>query len=583
MAQWRCKTTGTRNTGTPGVENDWSDAQCYELFDLFFNHEDHISDEDVILLDDETHSVDFLRCPDLLATGGDVAISSRSGSAANCAISGNDGANTDMLLNPTGASAPVNFTFSGIAFTKSVAHTDNNSPNIYFVNECGDVTFDRCVFRDFITNASNDNASLNGLMKSQFSGILSDRTITFTDCRWQNVSQTWNGTVNANVSGLMLADSGTTVTFTGTNTVDTFNAIWTADSPAAGSAGLFRIEGTGDLNVSGVLSFSNINTTVASAGAANEGCIYCNHTTGKASVTGKITFTNVNTQGGSANAFGLRCNGLFEINAIEGADCFGFNANPGLGLGGIFLSQSSNASGTINSILATRCKSRQGVVAETSGGGSMTLKSFVARDCEATTGIVYLGGDGDAIIESGLIRGSKGLQESPPTTALDLYIHLNELTAARSAVRQINNVTILDSEILNVASVFPRNVDATHSLSVIFNNCVFDSGLANELQTLEGGTAVLNVTLNNCAYTDISKINNSITNGTWANNDPTEALDLGVKDDGSLQSSSPLVKAGIRWWVGSNPVGVDGEPFSTWETSVGSRQSTDVPFHPLNL
>lgn len=49
-----------------------------------------------------------------------------------------------------------------------------------------------------------------------------------------------------------------------------------------------------------------------------------------------------------------------------------------------------------------------------------------------------------------------------------------------------------------------------------------------------------------------------------------------------LTSNSALIAAGTPPPV-SSAVGIDGEPFSTWEASIGSVQSKDTPFHPTNL
>ena len=61
--------------------------------------------------------------------------------------------------------------------------------------------------------------------------------------------------------------------------------------------------------------------------------------------------------------------------------------------------------------------------------------------------------------------------------------------------------------------------------------------------------------------------------------DNTEADPL-VNTDYSLKSNSPCVSAGVKWWSGTNPIGVDGEPFSDFDTSVGAIQSKSGPFHP---
>ena len=40
---------------------------------------------------------------------------------------------------------------------------------------------------------------------------------------------------------------------------------------------------------------------------------------------------------------------------------------------------------------------------------------------------------------------------------------------------------------------------------------------------------------------------------------------------------------GYKWWSGANPVGLDGEPFGSFDTDSGTTQSKNSPFHPTNL
>lgn len=56
-----------------------------------------------------------------------------------------------------------------------------------------------------------------------------------------------------------------------------------------------------------------------------------------------------------------------------------------------------------------------------------------------------------------------------------------------------------------------------------------------------------------------------------------------LNNDYTLKADSDAVGQGFKWWTGSNPVGVDGEPFSDWDTDAGAKQSTFSPFHPKNL
>jgi len=54
--------------------------------------------------------------------------------------------------------------------------------------------------------------------------------------------------------------------------------------------------------------------------------------------------------------------------------------------------------------------------------------------------------------------------------------------------------------------------------------------------------------------------------------------------DGSLQSTSPCVGIGVKWWGTSpRPVGYDGEPFPDWDIDIGGSQSLFSPHHPVNI
>lgn len=51
----------------------------------------------------------------------------------------------------------------------------------------------------------------------------------------------------------------------------------------------------------------------------------------------------------------------------------------------------------------------------------------------------------------------------------------------------------------------------------------------------------------------------------------------------ALQDASPIKAAGAKYWTGAPPIGADGEPFPSWDISIGAIQSKAVPFHPTQL
>lgn len=50
-----------------------------------------------------------------------------------------------------------------------------------------------------------------------------------------------------------------------------------------------------------------------------------------------------------------------------------------------------------------------------------------------------------------------------------------------------------------------------------------------------------------------------------------------------LAEDASALGTGVRWWTGAEPVGLDGEPFSDFDTDPGVCQSTHGAFHPVNL
>jgi len=51
----------------------------------------------------------------------------------------------------------------------------------------------------------------------------------------------------------------------------------------------------------------------------------------------------------------------------------------------------------------------------------------------------------------------------------------------------------------------------------------------------------------------------------------------------TVANTSTMLGLGIAYWTTGNPEGINGEPFSNFDTDLGPNQSTFGPFHPRNL
>lgn len=107
--------------------------------------------------------------------------------------------------------------------------------------------------------------------------------------------------------------------------------------------------------------------------------------------------------------------------------------------------------------------------------------------------------------------------------------------------------------------------------------------LKNNIITSDSSAAVwvdADVALN------ITSANNCFGAGATYTNFTKDATDLEVDpglDASSVPTNDSVINGGSRWWLGANPVGPDGEPLTDWTVTIGALQSTEVPFHPLNL
>lgn len=87
---------------------------------------------------------------------------------------------------------------------------------------------------------------------------------------------------------------------------------------------------------------------------------------------------------------------------------------------------------------------------------------------------------------------------------------------------------------------------------------------------------------NNCLYNNgIAISNESGVSQAIGTGDVTSnpLLDANYK----LQTGSPSLSAGIKWWTNARPSGVDGEPLPDTGIDLGAKQSNFHPFHPYRL
>lgn len=73
--------------------------------------------------------------------------------------------------------------------------------------------------------------------------------------------------------------------------------------------------------------------------------------------------------------------------------------------------------------------------------------------------------------------------------------------------------------------------------------------------------------------------------GDWQSAHESDATDHdpGFNSATYALTADALIDSGAKWWTGVPPIGADGEPFPSWDISIGAIQSKTVPFHPTRL
>lgn len=602
MAILNVRPGGTKQATGSGdyasTPDDWSLANCYDTLHMIgFNSvsgspADYMvaGDEVVMYSDIETpvvHELNFARMRDVAAVGA-VTIRSKDGIAASCILSSSSASNTDLQFN--NATETTDYVLQDLTFTKTVPHTGANAPLIYIHEETGDVSFIRCKFTGYRFDATTNSATLNSIVVNRLSNsVASTRNIAFTDCTWSDIAGSLNGTTAGGYKPCFYGEAGTQLVINGTTLIDGINLAWTQNNSGASNDGYFNVTGSSSsITINGVLTASNCKMRVTHTDAANAAVIFASAEC-PLTVNGEVRLNNIYHTGGAANAFGVHATGVFDIATIIATDCTVIHGTPTLGLGGTFLSQTA-ATGLVDYIEATRVKCNNGSLAENSGGGTMTINRFKAIDCQTESGVLYIGGDGDATIGAGLIKGSRHFG-SASRDVVDIFCQTNETTVDRNCVRQFNQITIVDSDPgAGFNSVFVRhaNTGATeYDQTTTFNNCIFAGGTSREFDTNEGSLTTLDLTLVNCAYANVADIDVSgmSGSGTFTNTNPIVSPNFGLLDSGRLAVTSPLVEAGVRWWTstGARGTDVDGEALPDVGISVGAFQSLDGVTHPTQL
>lgn len=558
MAVYHVKTTGSKTTGA-STANDWSDANCYaSLHAITFNANpgNNLTNGDEIIFDSRpaaadaiVHATSNARMAQVTGSG-TLTLKSRYGVAAGCVLDGTSASTSDVNMNCPGV---MNLVFQDITFSKTTTHTATNLPNLYINAETANVTFTRCRFANYSLGQAQANNTLSSLCVSRLNGATTtSRTVTFTDCEWSGISGTLTGAAGGGFKPLFFGHSGTTLTFTGTNTITGVDLTLSGNNSAAAQEGYFAVSGTATINVNGPMSVSDCSVAVTNTDAVNSAVIKT-ISGATLNVNYDIEFENITHSGGLSHAFGVHVTGPYTISAsLIATDCATAPATDGLGLGGVFCSDDT-AAGIVEYIEATRVNCNNGVIAETTGGGAMILNGFKAIDCKTQSGVLYLGGDGDAHVKGGLIKGTRQLG-SPVQTTMDIFVQTNETTVDRDCVRNISNVTILDSDPLaGLESVFVRHVNtgATNYVqTTTFRNCLFLGGCETQMKMNEGSATTLNLTLVKCGYLaagDINSTGHGGGSGTFTNTTPIVDAGLAseVDENGYILPGSQLINAGV--------------------------------------
>lgn len=572
--------------------DDWGLANCYDtLHQVGFNGmagspADYVLDGDEIILYSSlvvpvTHVLDNTRFRDI-NDGGTVTIKPKDGNADFCILSGSNATKLDLgFITVTSAQG---FIIEDVTLTKSVTTTTINISNILIDEETNSVGFTRCKFKDYNTLISSaNNAGISNLIYATPPDIITHRAVTFTDCSFNDIDlsyYTGGALMHFNATG----GDTMTVTFNGTNT---FNGMaLTCNDAAGGQGGAIKTSVGATLTINGVFNVTDFTGTMVGEAGGNNAFIKAD---GPMNGDGVLTGTRLDVSGGIATSCFVHCTNTHDINEIHSIDCQTVPVGPAAvgTCACTFLAQSSAAIGTVRKINALRPRSKFGAAAYCSGGGTTVFGSVVCKDARLLHGAVYGGGDGDLIVHSLLITGTRqdagllndGVSGLSDFLGTDIYSHVNATTGVRNKTSIFNQMTILDSDPDAEWSVDVRTTSATYDHTVQFNSAVFNSNNAIELHTQQGAGVSLTVTMTDCAIpiAEIDNVSGTIIQNNQITTDPQPNA------DGSLPEDSVLVGAGAKWWTGTNPVGADGEPFGDFGTDIGAVQSTHNPFHPTKL
>lgn len=600
MAIVHVRTGGTKEATGSGdyasTADDWTLANCYDNILQVGQNNQTGSPADYIVAGDEvifysvavgvtTHTMPAGSSLNSLQSGGVITLKSRLGIGSDCVLSSASN-NTQLQINL--ATTETAFTFEDITFTSSIVYSDANEALFYFRGECGDLIFNRVVWQDYTTTAPANNNGLSALIYSRFTGTLKDRDITFNSCQWNNIDLTYeNGGYFIRIDGAAAASESGVLNINGVCSSN--DCSFTAYGSDSGDdiAGHFFIEDSIVVNLNGSLTFNDYASSQVSQTGEHWGCFYCLGTLNGSA--GDITANRCTTTGGRTRALVVHAHGAYTLNKVEANDCVSFWGDTVDGTTGIaFLAQTA-ATGTVNHIKTTRCKSRTGVAGYSSNGGVLHVKRVEAYDCEAVVGVVYGGGHGNFTVDSALITGSRiyednfiGSETTANVDGLDLNSFINPTTGAANKTTALSNITVLDSDVRARSSVSIRNSHTTYDHTVTVDNCFFNGGAIIELEIDGATSATLDVTMQNVAV-QTALLDETILTGTFTNTDPITDV-LVVPSDGDV-SGTVLQAGGIMWWTSTDgrPSDAIGEPLPDSDVSVGGVQSKAIPFHPTQL
>lgn len=598
MSYWLYRDGGTRAYGTGAsvvagsepTQAEWDDlANCFNssataLIEWWRIYRSLMQPDDELVFYDEadgvtltTHNIEFGNIGDNAGGAGTYTIRSRSNTPSMCRIQAK-GSGTIALFYMTSSVANVTTIFKGVSFGESTtAHTTMAAGNLFRLSTATphNLILDKCQIGAYEYTQTVETTY--GLIQTSGSG----HTVTLNDCAMKDITCA-AGYAGGIWGGWILA--GDTLNITGTFDV----ADCDISTTAGPNIGMFKISGT--FNMTAAVT---VNGITIYAGEVGETCYGLFNAFGTATITGPVTFDDISITGGKPNGM-IRCTGPHDISNVTGRNITSIKLGAN-SIGALLVLSDETAIGTVKNISGDNISCYAGSVVYYSNGAGgnevggvppSVCEQISATNCTAVEngGGVYKGGDGSVTFRGmridkchcvGRGGGFYGMH-ADRNDAEDTHIRLENFT--------ITNCTTDDAA--GGAGIYMTGDSAVgDKLYSTLLNGVCRNGGVNDILLNEAVSDLHIATITNC------NIENESTTGidhSGLNTAPT--IDAGNTEadplldaDGVPAANSILIGAGTKYWTGPNPVGADGEPFSDWDTDIGSIQSTHGLFHPKNL